>query len=360
MKKNFEGIGLSITLVFSLAAFFVAPSFSFAATTIPCAGADSANYCGIGGYSLDIGSPTCQEKGNDIELQPQTSNGQPQQVRILGDQVCSFGGNDSPGYYTYNMDSPFTTYLIAAQMPGYDGSGHPPGWTYNKIGGFLFSSIPTGEFQEGPYYIDRFFPGDAVVPTLPSGWPDDEMTLQVGSQTDDWLSSTCSYTDVAGNKITQFTGPGWMTANPGDPITYSVTNWCRPNNGSAQSQWGGGTIDVALNLTACYTKAEMDYLNSQVQGTFQNPTDYHPTANGVCTPSQPALNAAWQATGNIEQTITLTPDQTSVSVPFTYGNTGQPTSIEQGITCQPTLEPGSNLPVGAVKSAKCTTTILQN
>ncbi len=196
-------------------------------------------------------------------------------IRILGGQVCSIGGADSSGSYTTNTGTPDDNTPYSPN-PG----SVPPGWTYTKSS--TRANIPATEFQDDPYGYFQFFGGSASAGIQP---PDDELVLQIGSNILSYTGCPARITDVTktGCPGRVYSGVGNFNANPGDGVTFTLTNKLRPNNGSGP--WAGGSGNLSLGeVTECYTKAKFDAAQN-ARPTGMPHVDYHPVSPGHCAPT---------------------------------------------------------------------------
>ncbi|MFA5791683.1 MAG: hypothetical protein WC884_01455 [Candidatus Paceibacterota bacterium] len=384
---------LNIKKTFLILSFLSFLFFSYAfAYTIPCPAPDIGKNCGaVNSYNIYT---SCSLSGSDIY------GGN----RILGGQKCVIGGGtDFAGYRMDGTSTPTSSTPTISL-----GDGVAPGWTYSKTGELFASGIPTGEWTADIYHIYRFF-GGAVTSILWSA--DDESMLQIGSSYSYWTGcNSDGFRSVfdASCPAKTFMGSNSTTANPGDPIIFSVQNDLRPNNGSGT--WASGDASITLQeVTACYTSAYKIW-----QGGYNNTKTFNPTAAGVCTdlsapvcaistftcssntvawstsncsnvsvknPSSstistlatgsstpvvngvytlttetgsstatcsvpvPAINAKWVSTGTDTMTINLTPGQNSITVPFDFWNSGASGSTLNVTGCPPTKTGPGNITV---------------
>jgi hypothetical protein len=325
--KTWKAVGI----VFAATIIFLSARGAVHAQVINCPAPDQGQTCGfIGPYNM--GWDRCDISGADKE------NG----VRILGGQVCSIGGTDNPGYYD-------------------DGNGNalplngttPPGWTYTKSQAIPLS-VPSGAFTDSyPYYTYGFFGGSSSI-VQPDA--DDASVFSVGSNKTTWSGCTCSPNSVVKPTCPSqnFSGNNAPTLTGGESTSFTVTNMCRPNNGSGV--WGSGQVSLTLNNTTfCYTAQEIQYLNQQGYG-YQNVTDYTATAPGVCTPKNPPqtcninvtsvdtgnnpINSSWVLTGPTSESGSNESSQSYTGVPqgtYTLAPVGAPTGYQN-----PTISPASS------------------
>jgi hypothetical protein len=268
---------------------------------------------------------------------------------MYGRQKCAVGGaTDEAGFYDSN-----------GAVGGYWWSGVPAGWTYSKTltgpttGG---NSLPSGEFTDpyNPNLNGRFFGGNVFLGLSSSA--DDTETLEVWSAVSGlnqvlWAGGCYAQLATAQSgppcttlQVNTASGSQYVNANPGDSFDFSVTNVYAPNNGTGVGDWGKGSAEIDVPITTCYTAAYITQLNG-LGGGYQNVTDYHPTADGVCTPvssgpSTPALSAQWQENSSASLTKSIAPG-TSITIPFSYWNSGQTGSVLTGINCTPKVLSGN-------------------
>lgn len=333
-------IATKLKLIFLITILVLAASFMFSvgsaeAAGVPCSSPDSSNTCGVvASYNMVA---RCTLSGSDKE---------PNGTRILGNQECSFFGTNVGGLYEGPGGTP-TAYTTPT----------PPGWTYAKSGN-MKRSITNEEFKDDPYYNIRFFGGPVRV-FQPKA--DDSSMLRIGNNYTYWTGCSCGGTSVAKSSCPSsiFMGsPNGQsgfdtTIQSGDTIDFTVKNECRPNNG--YGEWGVGDATITLNeATQCFTKEYLAWLNNNGI-SYQNVTDYHPTAPGVCQPENappPDLKVVWTENNSASISKTVNAGQ-SVTVPFKFSNVGGAGSVINNITCNPSAPSGWS----ATLPSNCQTTL---
>jgi hypothetical protein len=159
------------------------------------------------------------------------------------------------------------------------------------------------------------------------------------------------------------------TVSPGDALNMTVTllgannnmnSSCDPTQGGCD--YGSGVASASItNLTYCYKSTSSGNTNYIVPG---DPTsgkrNYVPDPNnpGTCMPNNlpaavPALSAKWNANGLTHYTAALTPGQKTITIPFTFWNSGQPESIANVTGC--TAIPSNGVSVVGLPSCPPTT-----
>jgi hypothetical protein len=299
------------------------PSGSSADSSLQCGGAKAI-------YTMSLG---CAEVGSQHE----TYGGQP--ITVEAGQQCAVGSGVGTSAGDYNGSTPFPSDMAS-----------PPGWTYSTSAP-QGTTLPSGEFTDpaNPYLNDRFFGGTVDVELLNY---DDGVTLQVGSNNWTNVRGSClgGFPTNPSSGQCQGQPPASYTGQPGDQLGFADMNTSVANG---QGEWGSGNVNLTMTVTQCYSKNYLDEI-----GGYTDAVDYHPTADGVCTPATPTLNAGWQAGGS-NQTITLTPGQTSVNVPFTYTDNGQANSKVINVICSTQRTSGSLPPTAGINTT-CIPGTVQN
>ncbi len=316
---------------------------------------------------------TCELWGTDQFPDPRQGNAE---TRIYGGEVCSnIPGQNVTGYYRDYLGNP-VLYTDGPMMPSWNyfwdsGSSLQYGFQNYPAGTYTYN-IPTGYFQDptDTYHIYKIFGDGSTTMSLSTQPPDDQIALNFGTLESSWggcqygapysddpAGSSKNVYDATCNKASLIYNGGVsglpiVNGDFGLPLSLKVTNLLRPN-GHSSAQWGGGTGYVSFqNVTQCYSKAMITYLNGLGEG-YKNVTDYYPTSPGVCAPSTgSALSGGLQVTfpsGSDTTTLSVPANAAPATVNFQFSNNGQShstTTVPDG-ACNPSVT-GGNLQISNI------------